>query len=210
MSGRYPAGFGERGGAGGAPALVIIDCSLGFTHPDSPLACDADAAVGNIAELLASARKSGIPVIFTNVVVGAGEREAAPAFLAKMPALAVLEPGSKWVEIDERLAPQDDEPVLTKIFPSAFSGTSIAAILAARQCDTVIITGASTSGCVRASVVDAVSHGYRVVVPSDAVADRNSSAHEANLYDIDAKYGDVVTSEWVLNYLEEIHGTHDR
>jgi nicotinamidase-related amidase len=189
---------------------VVVDCSVGFTDPGSPLACEADDAVSKIAELLAAARAAEIPVVFTNVVVGPAEREAARSFLAKMPALLTLEPGSRWVEIDDRLAPGSDEPVLTKIFPSAFAGTPMAAILAARQCDTLIVTGASTSGCVRATVVDAVSHGYHVVVPADAVADRNRSAHDANLYDIDAKYGDVVTTTWVLDYLKELHATHTR
>lgn len=121
-----------------------------------------------------------------------------------MPALLTLETGSRWVEIDPRIAPMPDEPVLNKLFASAFFGTALASFLAANGCDSMIVTGASTSGCVRATVVDALQHGYRPVVPREAVGDRNPAAHEANLYDIDAKYGDVVPVGEVLAYLEEL------
>src|SRR5205823_14696254 len=106
-----------------------------------------------------------------------------------------------WVEIDSRIAPIPDEPVLKKLFASAFFGTTLATFLAAEGCDSLIVTGASTSGCIRATVVDAIQHGYRVVVPREAVGDRNPAAHEANLYDIDAKYGDVMSVEEVLEVL---------
>ncbi len=118
-----------------------------------------------------------------------------------MPALLTLEAGSRWVEIDPRLAPSADEPVITKLFASAFFGTPLASLLASAGCDGVIVTGASTSGCIRATAVDALQHGYRVTVPREAVGDRNPAAHEANLYDVDAKYGDVVSLEEVLDRL---------
>jgi len=97
------------------------------------------------------------------------------------------------VEVDARIAPVAGEPVLTKLFASAFHGTALSSFLAAEGCDSLIVTGASTSGCIRATAVDALQHGYRPVVPREAVGDRNPAAHEANLYDIDAKYGDVVS-----------------
>ena len=111
----------------------------------------------------------------------------------------MLEAGNRWTEIDPRIAPGADEPVLTKLWASAFHGTPLASFLTTQGCDSVVVTGASTSGCVRATAVDALQHGYRVLVPRDAVGDRNAAAHEANLYDIDTKYGDVVTTDDVLS-----------
>ena len=110
-----------------------------------------------------------------------------------MPALRTLAPGTPWPQVDDRIAPLPAEPVLAKLFASAFFGTPLAAMLAAHGTDTVVVCGASTSGCVRATVVDALQHGYRVVVPREAVADRAEDAHRASLLDIDAKYGDVVS-----------------
>ncbi len=127
-----------------------------------------------------------------------------------MPALLTLEAGSPWAEIDPRIAPLPDEPLLNKLFASAFFGTALASFLAANGCDGLIVTGASTSGCVRATVVDALQHGYRPIVPREAVGDRNPAAHEANLYDIDTKYGDVVSLDEVVGHLEELAGAHAR
>jgi nicotinamidase-related amidase len=124
-------------------------------------------------------------------------------FIEKVPALLALEQGSRLVEIDPRLAPREGEPVVTKLFASAFHGTALSTLLATERCDGVIVTGASTSGCVRATAVDALQHGYRVVVPREAVGDRNAAAHEANLYDIDAKYGDVLPLQAVLDHLDQ-------
>jgi nicotinamidase-related amidase len=186
-------GFGGRQGAGERPCLVVIDMNYGFTDPESPLHCETDAAVGAIAELLDAARASGAPVAFTTLEYDEGGKKVAKAFIAKSPGLLVLAPGTRWPQIDDRIAPREGEPVLYKLFASAFHGTPLAAMLAAHGCDTVIVTGASTSGCVRATAVDALQHGYRVIVPREAVADRAAGAHEASLTDIDAKYGDVVS-----------------
>jgi nicotinamidase-related amidase len=186
-------GFGGRQGAGHHPALVVIDFNYGFTDPASPLHCDTDDAVQATARLLAAARDAGRPVAFTTVAYDEGAKQVAKAFIAKAPALAMLTPGSRWVQTDERIAPRPSEPVLVKLFASAFFGTALAPMLTAAGCDTLIVTGASTSGCVRATVVDGVQHGLRVLVPRDCVADRAQSAHDASLVDIDAKYGDVVS-----------------
>lgn len=185
-------GLGERQGAGVAPALVIVDLNYGFTDPASPLHCSADGAVAATASLLSAARAGGRVVAFTTLEYDAAGREVARAFLAKVPALRALEPGTRWPRIDERLAPRENEPVFSKLFASAFFGTPLVALLAARGCDTVVVCGASTSGCVRATVVDGLQHGYRVLVPREAVCDRAPAAHEASLTDINAKYGDVV------------------
>jgi nicotinamidase-related amidase len=124
--------------------------------------------------------------------------------LRKMPASLEIEPGSRWVEIDERLAPREDEPVITKVFPSAFFGTTLASYLTSAGCDSLIVTGASTSGCVRATTVDAVSHGLQVAVPREAVGDRFESAHEQSLADIELKYGDVVSEQEALGWLAAV------
>lgn len=186
-------GFGGRQGAGTRPALVVIDLNHGFTDPESPLHCDTDAAVAATARLLEAAREGGAPVAFTTLEYDDAGRRVAAAFLAKAPALAMLTPGSRWSRIDDRIAPREDEPVLLKLFASAFFGTPLQPMLTAAGCDTLVVAGASTSGCVRATVVDGMQHGMRVLVPRDAVADRARSAHEASLTDIDAKYGDVVS-----------------
>lgn len=194
-------GLGGRQGAGERPALVIVDLNYGFTDPQSPLHCSADAAVAATATLLSAARAGGRPVAFTTLQYDASGREVARAFLAKVPALRALAPGTRWPRIDERIAPREGEPVLAKLFASAFFGTPLVSMLAARGCDTVVVCGASTSGCVRATVVDALQYGYRVIVPREAVCDRSPTAHTASLTDIDAKYGDVVALDGAVALL---------
>jgi len=186
-------GFGGRQGVGERPAVVVVDFVEGFTNPESALACDADDAVEATRTLLDAARTASVPVIFTTVAYDEDDLERAAAFIAKAPALATLRPGSPWIEVDARLGRRADEPVLVKLFASAFFGTQLDDLLRRAGCDTVIVTGASTSGCVRATAVDALQYGYRVLVPRDAVADRAAEAHNASLVDIDAKYGDVVS-----------------
>ena len=177
--------------------------TLGFTDPASPLACDLESQVGEIARLLEAARHAGIPIFFTTIAYRESDKLTAAAFIDKVPALLALEAGSRWAEVDPRIAPLRSEPVLNKLFASAFYGTGLPSLLAAAGVDTVIVTGASTSGCVRATAVDTLQYGYKPVVPREAVGDRNPQAHEANLYDIDAKYGDVTSVEKVMKYLEE-------
>src|SRR6185436_20526091 len=196
-------GFGRRSGAGERPALVVVDLVNGFTDPASPLWCDADVAVAATARLLGAARAAGAPVAFTTVQYDEAGARVAAAFIAKVPALRTLAPGTPWPRVDARIAPLPGEPVLAKLFASAFFGTPLAPMLAAHGADTVVVCGASTSGCVRATAVDALQHGYRVVVPREAVGDRNQAAHEANLYDIDAKYGDVLPAGELLAHLEQ-------
>jgi nicotinamidase-related amidase len=202
------AGFHGRAGFGERPALIVVDMSVGFTDPASPLVCELDDVVGAIARVLDEARRAEVPVVFTTTAYGEGDKRTAAAFIDKIPALLTLEAGSRFIEIDPRLAPRPDEPVLTKLFASAFFGTPLASLLASSGCDSLIVTGASTSGCIRATVLDALQHGYRPVVPREAVGDRNPVAHEANLYDIDTKYGDVVSVSEVLEHLDELAAAH--
>ncbi len=194
-------GFGGRGGFGRRPALAVIDMTLGFTDPESPLACDLEGPISEIQKLLRAARRAEIPIVFTTVAYRESDKLTAAAFIDKVPALLTLQAGTRWAEIDPRIAPEETEPVLNKLFASGFFGTGLSSLLTAAGIDTLIITGASTSGCVRATAVDALQYGFRPVVPREAVGDRNPDAHEANLYDIDAKYGDVVPVRETLEYL---------
>jgi maleamate amidohydrolase len=205
---RLPGFHGRGAGLGERPALVVVDISVGFTNPESPLACDLEHVVDAVGLLVAAARRADVPVVYTTVAYDEEGKRRAAAFIEKVPALLTLEAGSRWVEIDPRIAPQPGEPVLRKLHASAFFETELAGLLAAAGCDSVIVAGASTSGCVRATVVDALQHGYRTVVPREAVGDRNADAHEANLYDIDAKYGDVVPLAETLAQLEELAVAH--
>lgn len=201
-------GFGGRGGFGSRPALVVIDMTLGFTDPEAPLACDLEGPILEIQKLLGAARRAEIPIVFTTVAYRESDRLTAAAFIDKVPALLTLEAGTRWAEIDPRIAPRETEPVLNKLFASGFFGTGLSSLLTAAGVDTLIITGASTSGCVRATAVDALQYGFRPVVPREAVGDRNEQAHEANLYDVDAKYGDVVSVQDTLAHLQEIGTAH--
>lgn len=186
-------GFGGRSTGGGRRAcLVVVDFSLGFTDPASSLHCDCEDAIAATVKLLAAARGNDAVVVFTTVVYGPGDTDAAAAFIAKAPALRDLTPDSRWVRVDPRIAPLPGEAVMPKLFASAFFGTTLASLLAARGCDSVVLAGASTSGCVRATAVDAVQHGYPTLVVRDAVADRAAGPHEAALLDLDAKYADVI------------------
>ncbi|MDX6437981.1 MAG: maleamate amidohydrolase [Gaiellaceae bacterium] len=186
-------GFGGRQGAGERPAVIVVDFIEGFTNPESRLACDADSAVVATATLLEAARRSSLPVIFTTVSYSDDDLERAAMFIAKAPALATLRPGSRWVEVDARLGRRNDELVITKLFASAFFDTRLHEFLRQAGSDTVIVVGASTSGCVRATAVDALQYGYRVLVPREGAADRAEDAHRASLLDLDAKYGDVIS-----------------
>lgn len=194
-------GFGGRQGFGRRPALLVVDMTLGFTTPGSPLHCELDAALTAIAGLLAVARTRQVPVVYTTVSYGEGDQAVAQAFIDKVPALLALAEGSRFTEIDPRIAPLPHEPVLNKLFASAFFGTPLQSLLAAHDCDSVLVTGASTSGCVRATAVDVLQNGYRLVIPREAVGDRSPAAHEQALTDVDAKYGDVVALDDALAWL---------
>jgi nicotinamidase-related amidase len=196
------AHFGGRLPRAEAVGLLVVDVTGGFTDPTSPLACAADGAVEAIAELLEVARGAGIPVAFTRVAFVDGEQSrAAELFRAKVPALAVLRDGAPWAAIDPRVGPREGELVLRKELASAFAGTSLDAWVAEQGLDTLVIAGLSTSGCVRATVVDALQRGIAAIVPRQAVADRDPEAHAASLRDIDGRYGDVVELERALELL---------
>jgi maleamate amidohydrolase len=196
-------GLAGRVGFGAAPAVVVVDYYLGSTDQESPLACNLDKPVAETVRILEAARAAQVPVIFTTVEYGADLKEAGH-FLAKVPSLKYLVAGSRWVELDPRLGRRPEEPVLKKHFASAFFGTDLAARLRALAVDTLIVAGYSTSGCVRATVVDALQNGFRAIIPAEAVADRAEPPHAASLFDMDAKYGDVVPVAAVLDYFAKL------
>lgn len=171
-------------------ALVLVDLSVGFTDPlKSPLASECTGVVEANRKLLAAFRSRGWPVIFTTVAYD--NPSQARVFREKIPALNVLVAGSELTEIDPRVAPMEGEPVLAKFWASGFFGTDLAQRLRDMGADGVMITGLTTSGCVRATVLDALQNEFRVVVPEQAVGDRDAQAHRANLRDLQIKYADV-------------------
>ncbi|MCL6649071.1 MAG: isochorismatase family protein [Chloroflexi bacterium] len=196
-------GFSRQVGFGERPALVLIDWIVGFTDPACPLGSSYDREVEAARQLLVAARAKRLPIVFTTVIYDHGFRDAG-WFIKKVPALAHLEAGSPWTAIDPRLAPERGEHVIVKKFASGFFGTNLASLLTGQRCDTVIISGVTTSGCVRATAVDGVQHGFRTIVVREAVGDRAVGPHEANLFDIQAKYGDVVSLAEALAYLERL------
>jgi maleamate amidohydrolase len=185
-------GIGAATGAGRTPALLVVDLVRAFTEPDSPLGSDLGLVVTRSAELIAGARPAGVPVLFSVPVAEDG------GWSRKIPANDLLIPGTEAVELDPRLGALAVDTVFTKTYPSCFFGTDLATRLTHRGVDTLVICGASTSGCVRATAVDACSHGLRTIVVADAVGDRSPIAHEVSLSDLALKYADVVETAAAL------------
>lgn len=194
------AGFGNRLGFGQKPALVIVDVVMAYLDPASPLYAGVEAELAVNERLLAAARKAGIPVLFTNVEYVPGGVDGG-YFYKKIKALKVFDRGGPLGAFPPGLTPRPDEPVLTKQYASAFFGTSLRSTLSALGVDTVLITGYSTSGCVRATALDALQNGFIPVVVADACGDRDARVQAANLFDLAAKYADVLTSEEVMTWL---------
>lgn len=188
-------------GLGARPALVLVDMIEGFTNPECALGSDADSVVAACGKLLQAFRKHGLPVFFTTVIYR--DDSQARVFRDRLPALDVLKPDSRWVRIDSRLSPLPDEPVMEKQWASGFFATGLAQQLRDAGADSLVVCGLTTSGCVRATAVDGLQHDFRVVVPREATGDRNLQAHEANLFDLDAKYADVVSVDDVLAQLSD-------
>jgi maleamate amidohydrolase len=183
-------------GLGNHPALVLVDMICGFTDPDCPLGSSADDVVEANKKLLAVFRARKLPVFFTTVVYH--NEDQARVFRDRVPALNVLKPDTKWVKVDPRLEPLECEPVVEKQWASGFFKTSLDESLHSLGVDSVVVTGLTTSGCVRATALDGLQYDYKVVVPREAVGDRNHDAHESNLFDLNAKYADVMSLEEVL------------
>ena len=193
-------GFSARSGYGTKPALLVVDFINGFTDSGTGLGGDFGAELAVTAKLLAEFRARALPVFFTTVAYEPHLRDAGQ-FVAKVPALSILVKGSTWVKVDERIRPRPSEQVVVKKYASAFFDTRLEMELRGLGVDTVVMAGCTTSGCIRASAIDSMQHGFHTVVVRDAVGDRAKTPHEVNLFDIDAKYGDVVSSGEVLGYL---------
>lgn len=196
------AGFGAQTRRGTRPAIVVVDLSRGFTFDSHPCGTDLSAVVAATASLINSGRAAEIPVIYTTIAYTPAEAggDVFP-WLRKAPGMRALVEGSDAVLIDERLPRSTSDPLVVKKGASAFFGTSLAAMLTGLGRDTVLVCGATTSGCVRATVVDAVQSGFSVLVPRECVGDRARGPHEANLFDIQAKYGDVIDLAEAIEYL---------
>lgn len=188
-------------GPGSRPAVVVVDFQEAFTTTDLGMGGGRmiDLAVERTAVLLQAARERGVPVLQTRV---AFREDGADLGLweAKMPALRDLVSGSSYAELDGRLL-DDRDIVLVKRWPSAFHGTPLSSLLSVRGVDTVIVCGCTTSGCIRATIIDAFSEGYRVLVPTDAVADHDQEPHDANLRDCARRYCDLTTVDDAIGYL---------
>ena len=196
----YRGAFDGNLGFGNRPALVLVDFVQAYFDESCPLYADVDDTLASALRVRAAARDAGIPVIYTNVVYQNGGVDGG-VFFRKVPALEVFVAGSPMGDWPAGLEVAAGELVITKQYPSAFFGTSLAATLTASKIDTLIITGLTTSGCIRATCIDTVSSGFIPIVVSDACGDRHDGPHEANLFDMNAKYADVVTEASVIEHL---------
>jgi nicotinamidase-related amidase len=197
-----PAPKSRRLAPGKRPALLVVDFVRAYLVPGSPLYAGVECARVNAARLLGAARAAGIPVMHTNVAYEPGGADGG-VFFRKLPALASFERGRhpELAAFAQGLEPRPGEQVFTKQYASAFFGTGLAEALRALGVDTVLIAGVSTSGCVRASAVDACQHGFVPLVVREAVGDRHPAPHEANLFDLQAKYAEVISLEEAERYL---------
>jgi len=199
------AGYLTRLELGARPALVVVDFVKAYLLEDSPLygGSGVRSALHGAIELLQAARRAGIPIFHTNVRYDRDGRNGG-LFFRKVPALRSFAEGGEYperAEFAEGLEPLPGEPVITKQYASAFFGTSLASALTAARIDTLLIAGVSTSGCVRATGVDCIQHGFLPVVVRDAVGDRAAQPHEASLFDLQAKYAEVLGLPEALRYL---------
>ena len=200
----YSGVFDSQMGFGRAPAILVVDFIRAYTEPASPLYAPAVVeAVKATVPLLETARQKKVPIIYTRVLYHPSGADGG-LFVQKVPALRRMVEGEPLADIVPELPPGPDDVILIKQYASSFFGTSLAAMLTARGVDTLIITGCSTSGCVRATAVDAMQNGFRPIVPHECVGDRHAGPHEANLFDINAKYGDVVSLQDVMSRIEAL------
>lgn len=194
-------GFAGRSGYGRSPVLLVVDFINGFTDPTTPLGGNFSSELDATRQLQDAFRRAGLPIAYTTIAYAPDLRDGG-IFVKKVPSLAILQKGSPLVEVDERIRPLPGERIIEKKYASAFFGTDLDLNLRSLGVDTVIMTGCTTSGCIRASAIDSLQYGYHTIVVREAVGDRAAGPHEANLFDIDAKYADVVTLADALSYLK--------
>ena len=188
-------GFGQR------PALILIDFVQAYFDKNCDLFADVEAELASALRIRDAARAAGIPVVYSNVVYIEGGADGG-VFFRKAPVLENFIAGNPMGEWAQGLQPADGELVISKQYPSSFFGTSLAADLNALDIDTLIITGVTTSGCVRATCIDTMSHGFVPIVVADACGDRHEAPHKANLFDMNAKYADVMSEADVIRHLQ--------
>ena len=204
-------GFQRRVGFGERPALIHIDLANAWTRPGNAFTCDnMSTIIPAVQKLNAAGRAKGIPIVYTTTAyVTTGPNSDMGLWVQKIP-VEELEVGSEAVAIDDRIAPEPGEQVIVKKRASGFHGTYLSSFLNAHGVDTVIVTGVTMAGCVRHTVEDAISEGFRPIVVREAVGDRVPGVVEWNLFDIDAKFGDVEPLENVLEYLDGIEPFESR
>ena len=203
LDANYAKAYGGSAGFGKSPALVMIDFVEGYFDPECDLYADVDDTLASALRVREAAHAAGIPVILTNVVYHPKAMNGG-RFYEKAPPLRYFLEGSPMGAWPKGLEPTADELIISKQYPSAFFGTSLASTLTSLRVDNVILTGLTTSGCVRASCVDSMSHGFITTVVRDACGDRHDGPHEANLFDMQAKYADVVSENAVVDYLKSL------
>ena len=201
-------GFAGRSGYGRSPALLIVDFINGFTDPTTPLGGDFAWEINATRRLQEAFRGAGLPIIYTTISY-AEDLHDGGLFVKKVPSLAILQKGSSLTQVDQRIRPEPHERVIEKKYASAFFGTDLDFHLRSIGVDTVIMAGCTTSGCIRASAIDSLQYGYHTIVVREAVGDRAAGPHEANLFDIDAKYADVVALADALDYLRSFDAQPD-
>lgn len=197
------AGFGNRLGFGEKPALLVVDMVQAYFKPGEALYAGVEAELAVTLRLIDEARAAGVPVIYTNVVFTPGGADGG-RFFQKVGPLKSFIKGSPLGNWADGIAPREDEIVISKTYASSFFGTNLASTLTAMGVDTCLITGVTTSGCIRATALDALQHGFIPVVIADACGDRDERVQEANLFDLANKYADVVMSREVSDYLAKL------
>ena len=203
MVDNYKGVFDNRVGFGKRPAMLLIDFVEAYFDKSCPLYANVEENLESALRIREQARSAGVPIIYTNVVYHEDMSDAG-VFYKKVKVLENMKRGSPMGAWPKGLETADGELVISKQYPSAFFGTSLASTLASKQIDSVIITGLTTSGCIRASCVDACSHGFIPIIVADACGDRDDAPHQANLFDMNAKYGDVVSETEIIDYLKTL------
>lgn len=201
----YAGAQDNRAGYGKRPALILIDFVEAYFDKSCPLYAGVEGALASALRVRAASQKAGVPVILTNVVYHPGGADGG-RFLEKLKPLSCFMAGDPMGAWPDGLEPAENELVISKHYPSAFFGTTLASTLTAMRVDQLILTGLTTSGCVRATCVDAMSHGFITTVVKDAVGDRHAGPHEANLFDMNAKYADVVGEAQIIEFLTSLGG----
>lgn len=201
----YARAYGGQAGFGKCPALLMVDFAQAYYDPDCPLygGEGCRTALASALRIREVAHKAGVPVILTEVSYPDDRGLTAGRFWQKAKPLPAFVKGRSTAAFADGLVPEADETIIAKQYPSAFFGTSLAPMLTAMGVDNVIITGLTTSGCIRASCVDSMSHGFITTVVADACGDRHAAPHEANLFDMNAKYADVVSEERIIAFLSK-------